>query len=185
MTMPMIFPCILTPWKTDHHNPISLLHIVWWCEKNRKSIPVQNPRPGLLTEIELMDILNQHKCLQIIQKKSHNGYQKFIPPDLVLISLSSNTENHKSSWKKLHQIPLSRSSKTTKWQDNHQLATWQHSHSDSLTNIPKGSLQATGNKGRTPRKQRTDFNGNHQYDCIVLIISYWSYPEFKELHWWS
>ena len=27
------------------------------------------PRPGLFTEIELMDILNQHKCPQIVQKK--------------------------------------------------------------------------------------------------------------------
>jgi hypothetical protein len=32
-------------------------------EKKRKSIPVQTPRPSLLTEIELMDILNQHRAL--------------------------------------------------------------------------------------------------------------------------
>ena len=32
-------------------------------EKKRKSIPVQTPRPSLLTEIELMDILNQHQAL--------------------------------------------------------------------------------------------------------------------------
>ena len=40
-------------------------------ENKRKSIPVHTPRPGLLTEIELMDILNQHKCPQIVRRKNH------------------------------------------------------------------------------------------------------------------
>ena len=66
-------------------------------EKKRKSIPVRTPSPGLFTEIELMDILNQHRCPQIVRKKSHNGYQKFTPPDLASIFRNLNTENQKSS----------------------------------------------------------------------------------------
>mmetsp|Transcript_15922 Transcript_15922/g.32635 ORF Transcript_15922/g.32635 Transcript_15922/m.32635 type:complete len:142 (-) Transcript_15922:203-628(-) len=38
-------------------------------ENHRKSIPLAMPSPKLLTEIELMSILNQHKCPQIVRKQ--------------------------------------------------------------------------------------------------------------------
>ena len=93
-------------------------------EKKRKSIPVRTPSPGLLTEIELMDILNQQRCPQIVRKKitqwiskvhtTPPGFNfselKYRKPQVVLKEIESDSslslfQNHKFESSTINWLP--------------------------------------------------------------------------------